>query len=695
MGTVKYFDRDLSWLSFNYRVLEEARDPSVPLYERIKFLSIYSSNLDEFFRVRVASLRAAIKLEKEKFSINTALSPSKLLEKIIETVKKQQNEFGEIYRNQILPELKNQKIILYSGEEIEEAHRAPIRSYFRSHVLTFLRPVIVSEKSKKPFLENRAIYFLLELQRKGEYDTPTQYAVLNIPSGHLPRFHALPPLHGFYYYIFLDDIIRNNLSTIFPGYDVLHCHSIKLNRDAELYIEDEYSGNLVSKIQEQLESRNIGVPARFLYDQRIPKENLDFLCLELGINQADVVPGGRYHNFNDLTKLPNPLAPKLKEPKLPDLPHCELDKYESMFDAISQRDYILHFPYNPYDYVLVFFNEAAIDPDVTEIKLTVYRVAANSAIANALISAVQNGKKVTVFVELKARFDEANNLKWAAAMKKEGIKIIYSIPGLKVHAKVALIIRKKKGKRQEFAFFGTGNFNEGTAKIYSDHGLFTANRALTDELNQVFKYLNKRKKIPVLNHLLVSQFNILPRFMELMEGEIDLARQGKKAVITVKLNNLEDGVMIDKLYEASRAGVQVNLIVRGICCLIPGLEGMSENIRVVRIVDRFLEHARIFIFHNEGDPKVYLGSADWMKRNLYHRVEVVFPILDEEIKAEILEMIHLQLIDNVKASDLDSEHNNVRVVHSEGTPKHRSQEETYYFIEERMKALEERVYGKE
>ncbi len=678
-----YYDRDLSWLSFNYRVLLEAKDITVPLYERVNFLAIFSSNLDEFFRVRVAALRGAIKLGEERYSRDHRLSSKMLLAKILETVKAQQEEFGSIYRDHILPALAENGIILYNNAEILDVHQAATRHYFRTKVLTYLQPIIFSEKSKTPFLENRSLYFVIKLKRKQEPELAFQYALLNIPSNHLPRFYALPKHNNFYYYIFLDDVIRCNLEMIFPGYEIMECHSIKLNRDSDLHIDDEYTGDLVDKIKERLDSRNLGVPSRFLYDARMPQDTLDFITKELQLDQADMVLGGAYHNLDNLSKLPNPMEPLLENEPLPALPHKQLEEHDTLFEAIKDQDYILHFPYNSYDYVLRFFNEAAIDPFVSEIKLTVYRIAASSFIANALISAVRNGKKVTVFVEVKARFDEANNLRWAAAMEKAGIKIIYSIPGLKVHAKVALVIRKESGKRQEFAFFGTGNFNESTAKIYADHGLLTANPELTDELNQVFKYLNKRKTEPNLKHLLVSQFNILPRFMELIDREIKLAKAGKTGHIIIKLNNLEDPVMIDKLYEANRAGVQIDLIVRGICCLIPGVEGMSENIKIVRIVDRFLEHARVFIFHHEGKPDIFMGSADWMRRNLYHRVEVVFPIYDEQARQEILRIVQLQLLDNTKGCLLDEEHRN-HPISQENAEKIQAQVDTYQFVKEKQ-----------
>ncbi|GAB4396609.1 MAG: RNA degradosome polyphosphate kinase [Microscillaceae bacterium] len=671
-----YFDRDLSWLSFNYRILQEAANPTLPLYDRIRFLAIYSSNSDEFFRVRVAALRSARLIAQNA----PAEELDNLLDRIRQQVKTQQHEYGQIYREQLLPALAQNGIVLYPNEHVEEAHQAEIRHYFRSRVLTYLQPVIFLEKIPPPFLKNRRLYFFIRLRRKDQPQGAFQYALLNIPSHHLPRFRKLSPQNGKQYFIFLDDIIRANMAYVFPGYEIEEAFSIKLNRDAGLHLDDEFAGDLIDKIRTHLHLRNLGLPSRFLYDAKMPEAMRAFLQNVYEISEEDAVPGGRYHNFFDFMGFPNPLKPALEEGPWPALNHLDLDAQESMLEAIAHRDYLLHFPYHSYDYVLRFFNEAAIDPHVTEIKLTVYRVASESFIANALISAARNGKKVSVFVEVKARFDEENNLRWAEMLQKEGVKITYSIPGLKVHAKVALVIRKKNGLRQEFAFMGTGNFNESTAKIYGDHGLFTAHREMTAELNHVFKFLNKRKPVPELKHLLVSQFNILPRFAQLIDREILKAKQGGKGRIIIKINNLEDIAMIDKLYEASRAGVEIDLIVRGICCLVPGVAGQSEHIRVRRIVDRYLEHARVFVFENGGKPEVYLGSADWMRRNLYYRVEVVFPVYEPTLKAEVLQIIDFQLQDNQKATWLNADLQNISFFPEEGQPLIRSQEATYQWL---------------
>lgn len=685
--SARYFDRDLSWLSFNKRVLEEAADKAVPLYERLKFLAIYSSNLDEFFRVRVAALRSIVDIGKKKINKELGLEPEVLLEQILTEVNSQLNEFGRINRNELMPELKENNIVIYSDEAILKPHKKIVKQYFRSKVLSYLQPVIINEETSL-FLENRALYLVVELkQARDGMDEKIVYANLNIPTEHLPRYMELPAIDGVYYFIHLDDIIRANIDFLFPGYEVINCYSVKLNRDAELYIDDEYSGDLVEKIKKQLKSRNLGVPSRFLYDSALGKDTLNFLARTFDLKEKDIVPGGRYHNRSDLMDLSNPLAPKLENKRLKPIEKKDLENRVSIYDAIDDGDIMLHFPYHSYDYVLRFFNEAAIDPTVKEIRATFYRVATDSFIMNALISAAKNGKKVIVFLELKARFDEENNLKWAEKMQSVGVNIIFSIPGLKVHAKLALVIREVGSKKKGYSYLGTGNFNEKTANIYTDHGLLTCDKPIIEEVDRLFSFLYKRKKIGKLENLLISQFNIVDRFIEMIDREIANAKEGKAARIIIKINNLEDERMIEKLYEANNAGVKIDMIVRGICCLIPGVEGMSENISVTRLVDRFLEHARVFVFHNNGDEEIYMGSADWMRRNLYKRVEVVFPIREPRIKKEIKKMIALQLKDNTKARRLDSTHINLPIPH-EGKEV-RSQMDFYKWLKKREMAEKE------
>ncbi|MEN7546681.1 polyphosphate kinase 1 [Rapidithrix thailandica] len=659
MAEYQYYDRDLSWLSFNERVLQEAASPSVPLFERLKFLAIYSSNLDEFFRVRVAAINSFARLDKKKINKSLGIQPKTLLHEINQSVANQLEQFGQVYQQTILPELRKNHIYIISPKELNVHQQKSVEHYFRCKVLAYLQPILFEEEDEIPFLDNGALYFILQLKHTNDKKQPEwYYALLNIPSNELSRFFQLPSENDNTYFVLIDDVIRHSLPIIFPGYAIQSCHSIKINRDADLLIEDEFSGDLVEKIRKNLNKRSVGLPSRFLFDQNIPASLLQFLIHKLQLEEDEVINGGKYHNFNDFFKLPNPIAPQLENPPWPALEHPALGPYNQLFDAIDEQDFLLHFPYQSYDYVLRFFNEAAIDPFVQEIMVTVYRIAANSFIANALISAAKNGKKVTVFVEVKARFDEANNLKWAEEMEKQGVKIIYSIPGLKVHAKVALITRHKGSQKKSYAFLGTGNFNEITAQIYADHGLMTSNQHLTQELRQVFRFLHSPKEKPVFQYLMVAQINMLEGYLALIDREIANAKAGKKAGIILKLNGLEDKVMIDKLYEANNAGVKIDLIIRGICCLVPGIEGQSERITVTRIVDRYLEHARVLLFYNKGQWDTYLSSADWMHRNLFKRIEVGFPIFNTELKKELQTIIDYQLSDNTKSRVMDSALNN-------------------------------------
>lgn len=683
-STKKYFSRDLSWLSFNYRILLEASDVTVPLYNRIKFIAIFSSNLDEFFRVRVAAWRRIAPIKKKKLKPEIDISPKKLLGKILREVDRQQIIYGRVLQKSIIPELKKSGVILYQSHKVLKSHRAFVKHYFLSQVLSYLQPVIFKrEDQHTPFLENGALYFVLELQQKNQLDL-VYHAHLNIPSDQVTRFLVLPNIGARKYIIYLDDIIRGNLDYVFPGYTVLGCYSIKMNRDADIEIEDEYSGDLVDKIRKQIEKRKVGIPARFLYDKTMPEKLLMILGKRYGLRDHDMTKGGKYHNLNDLMLFPNPLYPKLEESKQPALVNNVLDQEELILTAIRKRDRVLHFPYERYDYVLRFFNETAIDPLVKSIKVTLYRIASESVIANALISAAKNGKKVTAFIEAKARFDEENNLKWADKMEAAGVRLIHSLPGLKVHAKVALVIRFSPEGDESYAYLGTGNFHEGTARVYCDHGLLTSKPNLTKELLQVFDFLEKKHPIKSLTHLLVAQNNMQSRFLELIEREIKHAANGDPSSIVIKLNNIEDHVMIDKLYEAGQAGVKITMLVRGICCLVPGQE-FSKNIQVIRLVDNFLEHARVFYFENAGNSDLFLASADWMKRNLYRRIEVGFPIYDPQVKNEILKILRFQIADNTKASILDGSHKNQPIRNN--LKPIRAQTATYHWLKSQGRQL--------
>ena len=660
-----YKNRDISWLSFNYRVLQEAKDERVPLYERIKFLAIYSSNLDEFFRVRVAGLRSLINISKSAQK-ELEFDPANLLKKISKEINRQQKEYGLIFREKIIPELKTNNVCLIDENVTTEKQKQYISKYFYERVIPQIQPILLVKNKIVPFLRNRRLYLAVILKPKNSKkskanpkSTRNRYAIVEIPSNHLPRFVGLPSEDKNTYIIFLDDIIRFHLSAIFLGYEIIGAYSIKLTRDAELYIDDEFSGNLLDKIEKSLLKRNIGAPSRFLYDERMPKNFLRLLKETFEIKNDDLVPGAKYHNFSDFFGFPSPAGSKLFNEQLPTLRHSQLDKYRFLFDALDKRDYIVHFPYQTYDYVLQFLDQAADDPDVTSIYVTQYRVAKGSEVVSALVKAARRGKKVMVFVELKARFDEQSNIHWAEEMKSQGINVLYSFPGLKVHSKLALV-KKTYGKNDKYyCYMATGNFNEKTAQLYSDTGLFTSDQRLTKEVKMVFNHLRDTKIKPKFKHLLVAQFNMRKDFVKLIDNEIEFAKKGKSAKIILKMNSLEDKKMISKLYEASNAGVKIDLIIRGICCLIPGTVGLSKNIKIISIVDRYLEHSRIFIFNNNGHPKIFAGSADWMRRNLSKRIEVVFPIYDRTLKKEILDIIQLQLDDNVKARIIDRYDKNI------------------------------------
>ena len=685
----RYFKRDVSWLSFNYRVLLEAEDASLPIYERIKFLSIYSSNLEEFYEIRVAEHRGVIM--QKNFVEESADEAEETLAAITHEVNRQQRDYYRIFYEQILPELNRQHIFLYQDEHPQPFHEEFVRDFFNEEVFPFLSPVMIQAGEIRTFIRDRRLYLVIRMVKKGRPledpgDVPTyHYALMKIPFSKVPRFIELPPHEGKYYIMFIDDIIRANLQSVFPGYEIDSCYSIKISRDADIYLEDEGKGSILEKIRKKVKKRKIGALSRFMYDQAMPADFLAFICEAFGILPDDLVVGGRYNNLQDLSKLPNPAGKQLEQhPSLP-MRIRSLDEVGSIFKVIKKRDVMLHFPYESFDYLIRFLMEAAFDPKVDEIKITQYRVAENSAVINTLISAAQNGKKVTVFVELKARFDEENNMRTAARMEQAGIKIIYSIPGLKVHAKVAVILRKDNAqgvKRRDFAYLSTGNFNEKTAKIYADMALLTCQEEIIADINKVFAVLEGRLQAPTFHHLLVARFNMVPELRRMIQCEIDHVQAGGKGYIILKKNGLHDQQMIDMLYRASEAGVKIDLIVRGICCLVPD-QPYSQNIRVTRIVDMFLEHARIWYFYNEGQEVLFLTSADWMRRNLNRRIETAFPILDPEIKQEVIDILHIQLRDNVKACRLDSELRNCFKRESDMREPVRAQQAIYDYLKQK------------
>ena len=665
MPKYQFLNRDLSWLSFNKRVLEEAANTNLPLYERIKFLAIYSSNLDEFYRVRVGTYKRFTELPAEDKS-NLRENPDAILKNINAEVDRQQNKFGQIFTLDIIPALKENNIILYRDEELCDEHHQFVKDFFLDNLLPHVQPMLLLKKQIQPFLQNNVVYIAVKLfkkrSKKEEEGEPkvrrSRYAIIKVPSHRFARFIELPEKNGKHYIMFLDDIIKKRMKVLFPGYKIDSSYSFKLSRDADLLIEDEYSGDLIKMIENSLKKREIGTPSRFLYDESIPKDFLKFLKDSFNLVGNNMVKGARYHNFQDFFGFPNPNHPELERESTPPMKVKALQVNKSIFKAIGKKDHILHFPYQSYEYVIRFLNEAAIDPKVEEIKATQYRVADNSAVVNALINAALNGKKVTVFVEVKARFDEEANLKSAREMRKAGVTIIDSIPGLKVHAKIALVVRK--GDKKDYAFLSTGNFNEKTAKIYADHGLFTSDELIISELKQLFDYLENQTPGYEFSKLMVGKFNLRSGLAALIDQEIENVKNGGKGHIILKMNGLQERNMIAKLYEASEKGVKIDLIIRGICCLKPN-KTYAKNIKVIRIVDQYLEHARAFYFHNKGEDLLYLSSADWMNRNLHRRIECAFPIQDPKIKKEVLDIIKIQLKDNVSARFLDSKLNNLPI----------------------------------
>ncbi len=678
-----YTNRDISWLSFNYRVLQEAKDTNVPLLERIKFLAIFSSNLDEFFRVRVAQLRNLERLGKKTIK-ELDYEPKLILGEIIRNIKGQQDEFIHILNNSIIPELRINNIYILRRLDLNEEQKNFIENYFHDHLLAFVQPVLLVKNKVRPFLTNGSLYLSLWMKDKNPQIEGNQYAIIKLPSDHLPRFIQLPSSRADRHdLIMLDDIVRYSANRLFPGYDIKDAFSIKLTRDAELYIDDEFSGDLVHKMKSSLIKRNVGPASRFIYDKKMPDHLFNFLLETFEITKNEAIAEGRYHNNADFFAFPDFGLKHLKYATFEPIPIPDLESKE-IFNNIALKDYLIHTPYNAYEAVVNFFEQAASDPLVTHIKIIQYRVAKNSKIMNALIKAVKKGKKVSAFIEIKARFDEASNLYWGEQLEKAGVDVHYSFPGVKVHSKAALVRRLEDGKSTYYAYLSTGNFHEDTSKIYTDLGIFTANIAIIEDLTMVFSFL-ETVKVPQkqFKSLLVGQFNLREGLEKLILKEIQHAKNGQEASMILKMNSLEDKSMIDLLYKASQAGVRIKLIIRGICCLVPGIPNVSDRIEAISIVDKYLEHSRVFVFNNGGDPLIYLSSADWMTRNLSYRIETAFPVLDPTIKKTILDLIDIQLTDTVKARRIHYKKQNEYAKVKE-IPI-RSQDETYFFLKRKAR----------
>ncbi len=667
MSQYEYFNRDISWLSFNFRVLQEAMDKTLPLYERVKFLAIYSNNTEEFYQVRVSYYKHMLR-HKGEFPTQhfRDIDPKSIIRQINEIVTNQQSIFHLIYEDEILPALRKNKVIVVGKEDkLSGEQEEYLRDVFYSDIITSIQPILLVRRKVRPFLKTGHPYIAMEMASKESKDGPyrERYAIVKIPTDHnIPRFLELPADDGNHYIVFLEDVIMKHIDAIFPGYRLLNWYSLKLTRDADMEYDDYEGDDLIDAIDRIRSVRSVGKPNRFQYDRRMPEKLLNYLTDSFHISQDLLVMGGSRHNFRDFFSFPNPVYPKLEIESLNPVPIPALaNQKRPIASLIARKDYLLSVPYQPFEHYIRFLREAATDPTVREIKATQYRVSDHSVVVNSLIAAAENGKKVTVFVELKARFDEEANLKWANEMTKAGISIIYSIPKLKVHAKLALVIRKKGSKHGDQAYLGTGNFNEKTARLYCDHGLFTADPDLLREVKHLYKHLEDQNYRPRFRHILVPGFNMIPEFIRLINREIQNVKKGKIGYILLKMNGLQDGEMVDHLYRASEAGVKVDLIIRGVCTLKTG-QPYSKNIRVIRIVDRYLEHARVFVFMNDGEHLVYMGSADWMKRNLRRRVECIFPIYDGDARKELLDILNIQLADNVKACEIDENLNNNRIV---------------------------------
>ena len=650
---IPYTNKEISWLSFNGRVLQEAADPSVPLFERIKFLGIYSSNLDEFFRVRVATLKRLSNMDKEAKKI-TGLDPDTILKEMQSIVLKQNNRFETVYE-EILEALAKEKIYIINENHLNRRQGEFVRRYFQQEVRPKLIPIMMDQVDKFPEMREQFIYLAVNLIRHND-SLKTKHALIEVPTDVLPRFLILPQSGRKRYIILLDDVIRFNLEDIFSifHFDDFRAYTVKLTRDSELDIDDDMSQSMINKISKSLKQRKGGNPVRFIYDAEIPESLLNIFIEGLKLSGEDaLIPGGRYHNFKDFMNFPDFKSNHLQyEPILP-LPHRNIDQHRSLMKTIDERDILIHYPYQSFHYVIDFLREASIDPKVSSIKFTLYRVAKNSSVINALINAVRNGKSVVVVLELQARFDEEANIYWANKLMEEGVKVIYGVPGLKVHSKLCLVTRKKKGGLSRYAIIGTGNYNENTARIYSDHSLFTADKRLTGDVSKIFDFFENNYNLSPFKNLIVAPFDLRKKINKFIKNEIKNAQEGKEATIFLKVNNLVDSKIIKGLYTASQSGVQIKLIVRSMFSLIPSIKGMSENIQAISIVDKFLEHSRIFVFCNGGNERVFISSADIMPRNLDRRVEVTCPIYDVNIKQELKTFLDIQWKDNVKARILN------------------------------------------
>ncbi len=679
------FVRDISWLEFNERVMQEAMDEKNALYDRLRFLGIFSNNQDEFFRVRVAALNRMKQLGKTA-RMHLEEQPGKILKKIGEKVRAQSRDFDRTYAI-IIKEMAAVGIAIKNEKQLNAAQKEFVQQYFAEQVRTNIVPLMIESIPKFPLLKDDAIY-LACLLGSSQHNLTHLYSLIEIPTKVLPRFIPLPSPKGKHDFILLEDVIRLNLSSIFApfGLDRFSGHIIKVTRDAEFTLDNDLNTNLILELEEKLKTRKKGKTTRFVYDKAIDEGLLQFLLKRLQVDSQDaIIPGSRIHNFKDFMQFPKEVFPPKSAAMIrKSMPHPDIHPQASIMEEMERKDILLSLPYHQFDPLIDLLREAAIDPFVQSIHITCYRLAKNSKIVNALINAARNGKKVTAVLELKARFDEEANLEWHKALADEGVTVLLGIPNMKVHAKLCLIRKKRFEKIKQYGFLSTGNFNENTAKIYADYCLLTCNKDILNEVKKVFQFLENPlrdfKTLKALQHLILSPTSTRSFFMDCIQQEINAAKKGKPAGIFIKLNSLVDEQLILQLYKAASAGVEVRLIIRGVFCAVPVQSKFKKDIQAVSIVDEYLEHARVMIFHNNNHPKVFLSSADWMVRNLDHRVEVSFPIYDDNIRQEIIDMMEIQWQGNVKARILDNKQMNKYVQRNKNEKIVRSQQAIFDYL---------------
>lgn len=675
--------RDISWLAFNARVLQEAQDPKNYIYDRLRFIGIFSNNLDEFFRVRVATLNRMVRLGKTS-KVHLEQNPDKILARIQQVVMHQQTVFDETF-NEIIQVLQSKKIFIKTELQLSKEQKDFVTNYFNDKVRTQIIPLMIESIPHMPLLRDKSIYMACVLGNTGN-PMLQRYALIEIPTRVLPRFIIMPSKKGQHDIILLEDIIRYNLPHLFApfGFNRFLGYIIKVTRDAELDIDNDINTSVIDKIEKGLKNRKRGRATRFVFDRSIDANLLDYLIKRLNLSKKDnLIPGSRIHNFKDFMDFPQSVFEDIK-PRPNAFVHPLLVQPCRIMEVLDKRDVMLNFPYHSFDPIIDLLREAAIDPFVQSIKITCYRLAKDSKIVNALVNAVRNGKEVTVVLELRARFDEEANLQWKARLEEEGVRVFIGLPDMKVHAKVCVIKKREFKKIKQYGFVSTGNLNENTARYYGDHCLLTTNRNIIADINRMFTFMES----PVHNFALLNKCKTLPVapvnmrlfFIDLIDKEIKAAKKKQEAKITVKLNSLVDELLINKLYEAAKAGVDVKLIVRGSCCAYTSQKSFKKQIHAISIIDEYLEHARVFVFHNGGQPKVFISSADWMVRNLDHRIEAACPILDKDIQQELIHILNIQLSGNVKARILDNEQKNEYVPRKKGEPVVRSQMAIYEFL---------------